>query len=276
MPGINLAELQQKVDRLLFNMAEQNRRAYSLFFDPTPREIELPQLDENGNLVTVKIPNRALIKKQLWDDVGKAIGQMRKSIYISREGRDDNPGTSTAPFRTLRKAVESIPVGGWGWITLLSDIELAEEPSSIDVLHKAVEINLNGFTLSKTNTANIFYLRDSYLKFYGEGKIRIDNSGLDDNLRYHRALILMSDTVNKVILGDIDFPWSLETDEDVVFVARSVVLGSVLRATVELINGASEVRLYGLISGSQALIGEVANTYSSGVTTIGTTTYSIV
>jgi hypothetical protein len=59
--GINLAEIQQKVDRLLYNIAEQNRRAYSLFFDPNPQEVELPQLDENGNLITVKIPNRAKV-----------------------------------------------------------------------------------------------------------------------------------------------------------------------------------------------------------------------
>ena len=59
--GINLAEIQQKVDRLLFNMAEQNRRAYSVFYDPNPQDVELPQLDENGNLVTVKIPNRAKV-----------------------------------------------------------------------------------------------------------------------------------------------------------------------------------------------------------------------
>ena len=61
MSGVNLAELQQKVDRLLFNMSEQNRRAYSVFYDPNPQDVELPQLDENGNLTTVKIPNRAKV-----------------------------------------------------------------------------------------------------------------------------------------------------------------------------------------------------------------------
>ena len=57
----NFSELQQKVDRLLYNVAEQNRRAYQLFYDPTPRDVQLPQIDENGNLTTVTIPNRAKI-----------------------------------------------------------------------------------------------------------------------------------------------------------------------------------------------------------------------
>jgi len=63
--GVNLAEVQQKIDRLLYNIAEQNRHAYSIFYDPNPQDVELPQLDENGNLTTVKIPNRAKIKAEV-------------------------------------------------------------------------------------------------------------------------------------------------------------------------------------------------------------------
>ncbi|WP_456459703.1 hypothetical protein [Desulfurobacterium sp.] len=59
--GLNLAEIQQKLDRLIQNMSEQNRRAYQIFYDPNPQDVELPQLDENGNLVNVTIPNRAKI-----------------------------------------------------------------------------------------------------------------------------------------------------------------------------------------------------------------------
>jgi len=59
--GLNLAEIQQKLDRLIQNMSEQNRRAYQIFYDPNPQDVTLPQLDENGNLVNVTIPNRAKI-----------------------------------------------------------------------------------------------------------------------------------------------------------------------------------------------------------------------
>jgi len=63
--GLNLAEIQQKLDRLIQNMSEQNRRAYQIFYDPNPQDVELPQLDENGNLITVTIPNRAKIKAEV-------------------------------------------------------------------------------------------------------------------------------------------------------------------------------------------------------------------
>ncbi len=58
---MNLTELQQQIDRLIQNIAEQNRRAYQIFYDPNPQDVTLPQLDENGNLVNVTIPNRAKI-----------------------------------------------------------------------------------------------------------------------------------------------------------------------------------------------------------------------
>jgi len=59
--GLNLAEIQQKLDRLIQNISEQNRRAYQIFYDPNPQDVTLPQLDKNGNLVNVTIPNRAKI-----------------------------------------------------------------------------------------------------------------------------------------------------------------------------------------------------------------------
>ncbi|OMH40230.1 hypothetical protein [Desulfurobacterium indicum] len=121
--GVNLAEFSQKLDRLIYNMSEQNKKAYTTFFDPNPQTVQLPQLDENGNLVTVELPNRALIKKQMWDDFGGAIGQMYKTVYVDAVNGDDlNPGTSDAPFKTLSKALSVIPTGGWGIIFLKSDI----------------------------------------------------------------------------------------------------------------------------------------------------------
>ena len=117
--GLNLAEIQQKLDRLIQNMSEQNRRAYQIFYDPNPQDVTLPQLDENGNLVNVTIPNRAKIKAQLWDDVGGALGQFNKVVYVdAQNGDDNNPGTADAPFKTIRKAVDSVPTGSIGVIVL--------------------------------------------------------------------------------------------------------------------------------------------------------------
>jgi|GEM_PF-4471304 len=79
--SINLAEIQQKVNRLLYNIAEQNRRAYQLFYDPNPQDVELPQLDENGNLTTVKIPNRAKIKAEVDGFIAGAEKKFIKGMY---------------------------------------------------------------------------------------------------------------------------------------------------------------------------------------------------
>ena len=174
--GINLAEIQQKVDRLLYNMAEQNRRAYSLFFDPNPQEVELPQLDENGNLITVKIPNRALIKKQLWDDIGGAIGQWRKTLYVDPEAGDDNNlGTENAPFKTIGKANSSIPLGG------VADIYLSNsaihEVSGIGVDNKIILFRCwdkkgdgSPVTVRKSNWVG-FILNKSHLYFVDKFKL---------------------------------------------------------------------------------------------------------
>ncbi len=140
--GINLAEIQQKVDRMLYNIAEQNRRAYQLFYDPNPMDVELPQIDENGNLITVSIPNRAKIKKQMWDDVNAAVGLWDRTFYVDQiNGNDNNPGTSDAPFKTLKKAIDSVPIGGNGVIYLLSNYTPAVEEY---ITPRCLSINIIG------------------------------------------------------------------------------------------------------------------------------------
>ena len=92
----NFSELQQKIDRLLYNIAEQNRRAYQLFYDPTPRDVELPQLDENGNLTTIRIPNRAKIKAEVDSFISRARGEYPlvnvhfNSRLVCSNGADEN------------------------------------------------------------------------------------------------------------------------------------------------------------------------------------------
>ena len=138
--GINLAEIQQKIDRLLSNIAEQNRRAYELFYDPNPQDVELPQFDENGNLTTVRIPNRAKLKKQMWDDINAAVGLWYRTFYVDPdEGNDNNPGTSSEPFKTLAKAIASVPIGGYGQI-ILSPGKTFEIESDIDFGAKQIRI----------------------------------------------------------------------------------------------------------------------------------------
>lgn len=123
--GINLAEIQQKQDRLLANIAEQNRKAYKMFYSPTPANVTLPQYDENGNLLNVTIPNRARIKEQIWNDAATG---MYKIYYVDAvNGNDGNDGTSTSPFATLRKAIIAVPRGGLGIIYVKGDLVQTSE-----------------------------------------------------------------------------------------------------------------------------------------------------
>ncbi|WP_456390597.1 hypothetical protein [Hydrogenimonas sp.] len=136
--SINLAEIQQKQDRLLANIAEQNRKAYEIFYSPTPGDVSLPQYDELGNLTAVTIPNRAKIRQQMWDDVGAAIGQMSRTFYVDAENGDDlNDGSSGAPFATIKKACDSVPTGGRGSIYLSNS---ADHILTLDIgiIHKNI------------------------------------------------------------------------------------------------------------------------------------------
>src|SRR6476469_10852956 len=43
--------------------------------------------------------------------VGQASGQVNSSFYVSTEGNDSNPGTETAPWRTVQHAADTARAG---------------------------------------------------------------------------------------------------------------------------------------------------------------------
>ena len=87
-------------------------------YDSEPKNVNILQKDENGNIVTKTIANRGMFKKQLWDDVGSALGQFNRKFYVDPEnGDDNNDGSSENPFKTIKKAIEATPIGGKVTIT---------------------------------------------------------------------------------------------------------------------------------------------------------------
>ena len=56
-------------------------------------------------------------KNGIWTKIPDVFADIE--FYVSSSGADTNPGTSTAPFATIQKAINSIPVNGCGWINLL-------------------------------------------------------------------------------------------------------------------------------------------------------------
>ena len=88
-------------------------------YDSTPKNVEIVQKDNNGNLFTKTIANRGMFKQELWEDVGSALGQFNRTFYVDAEnGDDNNTGDSSHPFKTIKKACDSVPIGGSGSITL--------------------------------------------------------------------------------------------------------------------------------------------------------------
>ena len=119
---MNWGEILTKANQALYNAGQVVRNMWRLYYDNTPREVQVSLYDEKGQLVTTKVPNRAFIKKQLWDDVGGAVAQWRKVLHVNFEtGDDNNFGTVDSPLKTLKAAIDRIPTGGKGTIILHSN-----------------------------------------------------------------------------------------------------------------------------------------------------------
>jgi len=142
--------------------------AYNDLFDSTPKDVQIDLKDTNGNVTTKTIANRGKFKQQLWDDVGGALGQFNKTFYVdATNGNDTNVGSSAYPFKTIKKACDSVPVGGVGSITILGDYTLQQ---NIDILYKHIDLNLKG-----TLTFPWFATDNTYAGIHG---ITLHNSSI--------------------------------------------------------------------------------------------------
>ena len=142
-------------------------------YDSTPKDVEITQKDDNGNLFTKTIANRGKFKQELWDDVGNALGQFSRTFYVDTiNGDDNNSGTSDSPFKTIQKACDSVPIGGFGRIYLKTDSNIVD--TDINLINKTIIIN--GMNIdSNSNTPAIkntcysdnssygFIMKNSYL-----------------------------------------------------------------------------------------------------------------
>jgi len=120
--AIDLNEIQQAFIRANNNIDELMSKFYDTFYNPTPLDITLEWVKDDGTTRSVTVPNRSKIKKQMWDDVNAAVGLWARTFYVDEvNGDDNNAGTSDAPFQTIAKAINSIPVGGKGTIYLANN-----------------------------------------------------------------------------------------------------------------------------------------------------------
>jgi hypothetical protein len=109
-------------------------------YDSTPKDVQIQLKDSNGNITTKTVANRGKFKQQLWDDVGGALGQFDRTFYVDAvNGDDNNDGSSGHPFKTIKKAVDSVPIGGLGKI-YLTEGQIFNIPSTINVDFKKIYI----------------------------------------------------------------------------------------------------------------------------------------
>jgi len=113
---INWNEIGQRLNSVLHNYAEFVDKYYQFFTGPA-QDIPVEYYDINGNPRQANIPSVAKLRDRFINNVNSA---MYKEIYVDAEnGSDTNgDGSKSAPFKTIDKAVDSIPSGGLGRIRL--------------------------------------------------------------------------------------------------------------------------------------------------------------
>ena len=225
--GIDITEIAQKVLDNNTNAASVFRKMYDLHYNPNPLDVPFEYIDENGNKVTTTIKNQAGFRKKVWDDVGAALGQFNRTFYVDAEnGDDNNSGASDSPFKTIKKAVDSVPVGGVGYIYLKTDNNIID--TDIDLINKTIIIDgINIDSSSNTpaikntcytddygNATHGFIMLNSYLEFANLTIQTADYVDNDKNESYYAGLIKRRNTQSKnkvilnqasVLIGDTDF-----------------------------------------------------------------------
>ena len=167
-------------------------------YDSTPKDVEIVQKDNNGNLFTKAIANRGKFKQQLWDDVGGALGQFSRTFYVDAEnGDDNNTGDSSHPFKTIKKACDSVPVGGNANIYLTNYAEYVVN-EDILVNNKSIEFFTNDKKGDGSHSVIVFqwYVNDdnNTNNLYSFQAISSHRSGYY-NLGFH-SIDLKEDTTN--------------------------------------------------------------------------------
>jgi hypothetical protein len=148
--ALNLEELQQKVDRVLSNSDEAVRALTKLATDTNPVPIQI--YDINGNLQTYEVETIPMQQQKIDSFITGAEttikGWWNRTFYVDQvNGDDSNDGSSDAPFKTLQKAFDSIPIGGKGTVILLNNYDTGLDTSSPTITLKTISLNLNGYKL---------------------------------------------------------------------------------------------------------------------------------
>jgi len=88
---------------------------------------------------------------------------MNRTFYVDQiNGDDNNPGTADAPLKTLNRAVELTPTGGFSKINVIGDYLIAGETEFVIIEGKTIKIILQGTLRIKP-----WIYKDNYYKAVG-------------------------------------------------------------------------------------------------------------
>lgn len=150
---------------------------YNTIFDSTPADVNIQVKDSNGNITTKTVANRGKFQKQVWDDVGGALGSFNQTFYVnSIEGLDTNNGTKELPFKTLQKASDSIPTCGSGIIHIVADTH-----DTFSAHFKDIQIIIKDNLTWTIDMGKFVYCDGANLTILNNGSIVID-SGDESNI----------------------------------------------------------------------------------------------
>ena len=185
---LNLSALQQKQDQLIYTIDEivewmrkiAGQTGYA----------QLKYYDRNGNLVTKNVPTIGQLISQFQQGVN---AQMQKTVYVDQVNGSDTSGdgSPSAPFKSIKKAVDSVPIGGDVSIALLSDYVMYGASEQAIVINKRIGVDLNNHTLTAKvwsngsyNTLGYFLPLGSFNISFANGTLTIDESTADPNLTF--------------------------------------------------------------------------------------------
>ena len=203
MATFNFSELQQKADKVLFN-ADEAIRKWVDFIQAPYGNVNFQYYDQNGNLQNVTFPNRTKIVQDFMTNVNSAL---TKTFYVdSINGDDANDGSSTAPFATIKKAINSVPNNG------IADIYIKEGQthiidSNIYMIRKRVRILswASNLTQDPNGTASAPVATSPIIQAVDDGTKLLGGFYLDNSVLYlggwDRSVILEIGSSNVDVAG---------------------------------------------------------------------------
>jgi len=142
-------------------------------WDTNPKTIQLPYIDANGKKQIKTLQNRGAFQQDIWNYLQSNMPQMQPvTFYVDQtNGDDNNTGTSSAPFRTLKKAIDSVAIGGYGAVYINGDYNFID--GDVYLKNKTIFIYIKGNF--KVNFIQAPFNANAYIL---ESRFRIVNSNL--------------------------------------------------------------------------------------------------